>query len=81
VKREAALKSMQNHAFQEITQGQVVVLGQTLEDLDHAFLHPHSKLDPLNGSLLKRVFVYVHEASSTLLANKLHKYLYNLITI
>src|SRR5215469_15021733 len=81
VKRGMALKSVENNALQQITQRQVMVLGQALEDLDHAFLHPHSNLDPLNGSVARSVFVCVHASPSSLLPNKLPTYLSNLVII
>src|SRR5882757_2484658 len=43
------LKRMENNLLQELAKGEALELGQGLEHLDHAALHPNADLRAING--------------------------------
>ena len=47
VERQLLVEDMQHDPFDQISQGQVKVLGQTFEHLEQAALHAHARLHPL----------------------------------
>src|SRR5690242_19250447 len=46
--RALAIEGMQHDALQQVTQGQIVVVGEGAQHLQKPFLHAHASLHPLN---------------------------------
>lgn len=42
------LERVQHNALEEVTEGEIEILGKTLENLDQPPLHPDARLDPLD---------------------------------
>ena len=46
--RRLPVESVKNDAFQEVAQRHVVILGESLQDFEQAFLHPDAGLNALD---------------------------------
>jgi hypothetical protein len=49
VEGELLLEGMQHYAFEQVSQGQVQVLGEPLQDLQQVPLKPDTSLNPVNN--------------------------------
>src|SRR5208282_1417476 len=45
LERSLAVEGVQHDAFEQVAQGHVVVLGESLKNFEEAFLHPDASLD------------------------------------